>query len=144
MITGLGASLGRAGDPPGAHSILHPSPGAVASFAAGYVKIRWTLWSELVIGVVTAFQAGLLLLMNSTTNIWLCYAAYILVRGSHQFLVPIAMCVVLLGTRSHPGSRVDARGSPGLPFFPVSRLLPPSPKSSVLWSSGSTPSLPPC
>ncbi|NWH74347.1 S19A1 protein, partial [Piaya cayana] len=25
--------------------------GAVASFAAGYVKIRWTLWSELVIGL---------------------------------------------------------------------------------------------
>ncbi|KAM7048706.1 reduced folate transporter isoform 2-T3 [Acridotheres tristis] len=65
--------------------------GAVASFAAGYLKIRWTLWSELVIGVVTAFQAGLLLLMNSTTNIWLCYVAYILFRGSHQFLVPIAI-----------------------------------------------------
>lgn len=105
------------------------------------MKIRWTLWSELVIGVVTAFQAGLLLLMNSTTNIWLCYAAYILFRGSHQFLVPIAMCVVLLGTQSHPGGWVDARGSPVLPFFPVSRLLPPSPKSSVLSSSGSTPSL---
>ncbi|KAM6348672.1 LOW QUALITY PROTEIN: reduced folate transporter [Alca torda] len=58
-------------------------------FIAGYVKIRWTL-SELVIGVVTAFQAGLLLLMN-TSNIWLCYAAYVFFRGSHQFLVPIAI-----------------------------------------------------
>ncbi|XP_069716950.1 reduced folate transporter [Phaenicophaeus curvirostris] len=65
--------------------------GAVASFAAGYVKIRWTLWSELVIGLVTAFQAGLLLLMNTTSNIWLCYAAYVLFRGSYQFLVPIAI-----------------------------------------------------
>ncbi|XP_010018045.1 PREDICTED: folate transporter 1 [Nestor notabilis] len=65
--------------------------GALASFAAGYVKIRWTLWSELVIGVVTAFQAGLLLLMNTTSNIWLCYAAYVLFRGSYQFLVPIAI-----------------------------------------------------
>ncbi|KAM6396580.1 reduced folate transporter [Pluvialis apricaria] len=64
--------------------------GASASFAAGYVKIRWTLWSELVIGVVTAFQAGLLLLMNTTSNIWLCYGAYVLFRGSYQFLVPIA------------------------------------------------------
>ncbi|NWS88770.1 S19A1 protein, partial [Toxostoma redivivum] len=58
--------------------------GAVASFAAGYMKIRWTLWSELVIG----------------------------------FLVPIAMCVVLLGTCSHPGSQVYARSSPVFPFFP--------------------------
>ncbi|KFM10114.1 Folate transporter 1, partial [Aptenodytes forsteri] len=65
--------------------------GAGASFAAGYVKIRWTLWSELVIGVVTAFQAGLLLLMNTTSNIWLCYATYVLFRGSYQFLVPIAI-----------------------------------------------------
>ncbi|XP_059676807.1 reduced folate transporter [Gavia stellata] len=65
--------------------------GAIASFTAGYVKIRWTLWSELVIGVVTAFQAGLLLLMNTTSNIWLCYTAYVLFRGSYQFLVPIAI-----------------------------------------------------
>ncbi|XP_053125387.1 reduced folate transporter isoform X2 [Hemicordylus capensis] len=65
--------------------------GAITSFAAGYVKIRWTLWSELVIGMVTAFQAGLLLLMNTTTNIWICYVAYVLFRGSYQFLVPIAI-----------------------------------------------------
>ncbi|KFQ98324.1 Folate transporter 1, partial [Opisthocomus hoazin] len=64
--------------------------GAIASFTAGYVKIRWKLWSELVIGMVTAFQAGLLLLMNTTSSIWLCYAAYVLFRGSYQFLVPIA------------------------------------------------------
>ncbi|XP_015269296.1 PREDICTED: folate transporter 1 [Gekko japonicus] len=65
--------------------------GAVTSFAAGYVKIRWVLWSELVICIVTAFQAGLLLLMNTTANIWICYVAYIFFRGSYQFLVPIAI-----------------------------------------------------
>ncbi|XP_075687277.1 reduced folate transporter [Rhinoderma darwinii] len=65
--------------------------GAITSFSAGYVKIRWSLWSELVIGLVTAFQAGLLMLMNSTSNIWVCYVAYILFRSSYQFLVPIAI-----------------------------------------------------
>ncbi|MEE6490767.1 hypothetical protein FKM82_015996 [Ascaphus truei] len=65
--------------------------GAITSFAAGYLKIRWGLWSELVIGLVTAFQAGLLILMNTTANIWLCYLAYVLFRGSYQFLVPIAI-----------------------------------------------------
>ncbi|KAG8559408.1 hypothetical protein GDO81_017326 [Engystomops pustulosus] len=65
--------------------------GAITSFTAGYVKIRWSLWSELVIGVVTAFQAGLLILMNTTSNIWICYVAYILFRSSYQFLVPIAI-----------------------------------------------------
>ncbi|TNN53860.1 Folate transporter 1 [Liparis tanakae] len=63
---------------------------ALTSFAAGYVKIRWNVWSELVIGVITALQAGLLLLMGTTSNIWVCYAAYVLFRGFYQFLVPIA------------------------------------------------------
>ncbi|KAM9305709.1 reduced folate transporter [Gastrophryne carolinensis] len=65
--------------------------GAITSFAAGYVKIRWSLWSELVIGLVTALQAGLLILMNTTSNIWVCYVAYVLFRSSYQFLVPIAI-----------------------------------------------------
>ncbi|KAK6484938.1 reduced folate transporter isoform X1 [Huso huso] len=65
--------------------------GAMASFAAGYVTIRWSLWSELVIGIVTSLQAGLLLLMSTTSNIWVCYVAYALFRSSYQFLVPIAI-----------------------------------------------------
>ncbi|XP_060775041.1 reduced folate transporter isoform X2 [Neoarius graeffei] len=64
--------------------------GAITSFVAGFLKIRWKVWSELVIGVITAVQAGLLLLMCATTNIWVCYTTYILFRGFYQFLVPIA------------------------------------------------------
>ncbi|KAL6115309.1 slc19a1 [Pungitius sinensis] len=63
---------------------------ALTSFGAGYVKIRWDVWSELVIALITALQAGLLLLMGTTDNIWVCYMAYVLFRGFYQFLVPIA------------------------------------------------------
>ncbi|XP_019571288.2 reduced folate transporter isoform X3 [Rhinolophus sinicus] len=63
---------------------------ALTSFAAGFVEIRWALWAKLVIGVVTAVQAGLVFLLSSTSNIWLCYAAIVLFRGFYQFLVPIA------------------------------------------------------
>ncbi|KAM4710731.1 reduced folate transporter [Anableps anableps] len=63
---------------------------AATSFVAGFAKIRWNVWSELVIGVVTALQAGLLLVMGTTKNIWVCYVSYILFRGFYQFLVPIA------------------------------------------------------
>lgn len=66
------------------------SAGTVTSFAAGFVKIRWNVWSELVICAITALQAGLLLLMGTTENIWVCYGAYILFRCFYQFLVPIA------------------------------------------------------
>ncbi|KAK7144512.1 hypothetical protein R3I94_010816 [Phoxinus phoxinus] len=75
----------------GAVEALSTLLGAIASFAAGYVKIRWNLWSELVIGLITAAQAGLLLLMGLTGNIWVCYVSYALFRGFYQFLVPIAI-----------------------------------------------------
>ncbi|XP_020368415.1 reduced folate transporter isoform X1 [Rhincodon typus] len=65
--------------------------GAIASFSAGHVKLRWSLWAELVIFVITALQAGLLFLMNTTTNIWVCYVGFVLFRSSHQLLVPIAI-----------------------------------------------------
>ncbi|KAM8903009.1 reduced folate transporter isoform 1-T3 [Spinachia spinachia] len=63
---------------------------ALTSFAAGYVKIRWDVWSKLVIAIITAVQGGLVLLMGTTNNIWVCYLAYVLFRGFYQFLVPIA------------------------------------------------------
>ncbi|XP_078787063.1 reduced folate transporter isoform X2 [Oryzias latipes] len=63
---------------------------AVASFTAGFVKIRWSVWSELVIGIITAVQAALLFVMGYTDNIWVCYVSYVLFRGFYQFLVPIA------------------------------------------------------
>lgn len=66
------------------------STGTVTSFVAGFVKIRWNVWSELVIAIITAVQAGLLLLMVKTGNIWVCYGSYILFRCFYQFLVPIA------------------------------------------------------
>nr|XP_035139066.2 reduced folate transporter isoform X2 [Callithrix jacchus]XP_035139067.2 reduced folate transporter isoform X2 [Callithrix jacchus]XP_035139069.2 reduced folate transporter isoform X2 [Callithrix jacchus]XP_035139070.2 reduced folate transporter isoform X2 [Callithrix jacchus] len=64
--------------------------GAITSFAAGFVKIRWARWSKLLVAGVTATQAGLVFLLSYTRHIWLCYAAFVLFRGSYQFLVPIA------------------------------------------------------
>ncbi|KAJ8403429.1 hypothetical protein AAFF_G00352010 [Aldrovandia affinis] len=89
--------------------------GAITSFAAGFVMIRWNLWSELVIGIDTALQAGLLLLMGTTNNIWVCYVAYSFFRGFYQFLVPIAtfqiassltkeMCALVFGVNTFLGT----------------------------------------
>ncbi|XP_045859744.1 reduced folate transporter isoform X2 [Meles meles] len=64
--------------------------GAISSFSAGFVKIRWALWAKLVIAGVTVVQAALVFLMYSSSDIWLCYAAFVLFRGVYQFLVPIA------------------------------------------------------
>ncbi|XP_029794672.1 folate transporter 1 isoform X2 [Suricata suricatta] len=64
--------------------------GAITSFSAGFVRIRWALWAKLVIAAATALQAALVFLMCYTENIWLCYMAFVLFRGAYQFLVPIA------------------------------------------------------
>ncbi|XP_008581102.1 PREDICTED: folate transporter 1 [Galeopterus variegatus] len=78
------------GAAPGELDCMNPAPGAITSFVAGFLQVRWALWSKLVIGGVTALQAGLVFLMYRTHNIWLCYAAFVVFRGSYQFLVPIA------------------------------------------------------
>ncbi|XP_023657578.2 reduced folate transporter [Paramormyrops kingsleyae] len=89
--------------------------GAITSFAAGFVKIRWNLWSELMIGVITALQAGLLLLMGTTDSIWVCYVSYTLFKGLYQFLVPIAtfqiassltkeLCALVFGVNTFLGT----------------------------------------
>lgn len=93
--------------------------GAITSFAAGYVKIRWNLWSELVIGLITAAQAVLLLVMGMTKDIWVCYVAYALFKGFYQFLVPIAifqiassltkeLCALVFGVNTFLGTILKA------------------------------------
>nr|XP_046238100.1 reduced folate transporter [Scatophagus argus]XP_046238101.1 reduced folate transporter [Scatophagus argus]XP_046238102.1 reduced folate transporter [Scatophagus argus] len=91
----------------------------MTSFSAGFVKIRWNIWSELVIGLITAVQAALLLLMGNTDNIWVCYVAYILFRGFYQFLVPIAtfqiassltkeLCALVFGINTFLGTILNS------------------------------------
>ncbi|NP_001233760.1 reduced folate transporter [Cricetulus griseus] len=69
---------------------------AITSFSAGFVKIRWALWSKLVIASVIAIQAGLVFCMYMVHyvtwvhKIWVLYMTYVLFRGAYQFLVPIA------------------------------------------------------
>ncbi|XP_045441259.1 reduced folate transporter isoform X3 [Pipistrellus kuhlii] len=102
--------------------------GAITSFTAGFVKIRWALWAKLIIGGVTAVQAALIFLMYSTSSIWVCYVSYVLFRGFYQFLVPIAMSSV-------PWSSESTRS---LPLF----SRPSSPSSfltSGAWASRSIP-----
>lgn len=63
---------------------------AITSFSAGFLSIRWTLWSKLVIAGVIAIQASLVFCMFQIRDIWVCYVTFVLFRGAYQFLVPIA------------------------------------------------------
>ncbi|XP_029472991.1 thiamine transporter 2 [Rhinatrema bivittatum] len=64
--------------------------GAMTSFAVGYVKINWDLYGELALGIFSAVDAGALLLMDFTWNIWVCYAGYLVFKASYMLLITIA------------------------------------------------------
>ncbi|KFW95993.1 Thiamine transporter 2, partial [Phalacrocorax carbo] len=65
--------------------------GSVTSFIVQYMKINWDLFGELALGIFSAIDAGSLFLMHFTTNIWACYAGYLVFKACYMFLITIAM-----------------------------------------------------
>ncbi|KFV00364.1 Thiamine transporter 2, partial [Pterocles gutturalis] len=64
--------------------------GSVTSFVVQYMKIDWDLFGELALGIFSAIDASSLLLMHFTTNIWACYAGYLLFKACYMLLITIA------------------------------------------------------
>ncbi|XP_045061761.1 thiamine transporter 2-like [Coregonus clupeaformis] len=64
--------------------------GAAASIVVGHVALDWSVWGELVLGVLTALTAGVLYLMDLTNSIWICYGCYGLFKTIYMEL--ITMC----------------------------------------------------
>ncbi|NXL88919.1 S19A3 protein, partial [Alectura lathami] len=63
---------------------------SVASFMIAYVKMNWDLFGELALGIFSTIDAGSLFLMHFTTNIWACYASYLVFKASYMLLITIA------------------------------------------------------
>ncbi|XP_061094894.1 thiamine transporter 2-like [Conger conger] len=63
--------------------------GAAASFAVGHVTLNWSVWGELVLGLFSAIAAGAVALMNLTSNIWICYACYMVFKSLYMLLTTI-------------------------------------------------------
>ncbi|XP_027445933.2 thiamine transporter 2-like isoform X1 [Zalophus californianus] len=64
--------------------------GALAACTAGCVKVNWDLLGELALALFSAADAGSLLLMHYTTNIWVCYAGFVIFKSSYMLLITIA------------------------------------------------------
>uniref|UniRef100_A0A8C0HGC7 Solute carrier family 19 member 3 n=1 Tax=Chelonoidis abingdonii TaxID=106734 RepID=A0A8C0HGC7_CHEAB len=62
----------------------------ITSMAVGYVKINWDLSGELALGIFSALDAGSLFLMHFTTNIWACYASYLVFKSCYMLLITIS------------------------------------------------------
>ncbi|XP_032968879.1 thiamine transporter 2 isoform X2 [Rhinolophus ferrumequinum] len=65
--------------------------GAVAAFAVGYVKVNWELLGEMALAIFSVVNAGALFLMHYTTDIWACYAGYLIFKAGYILLITIAV-----------------------------------------------------
>ncbi|PKU47922.1 thiamine transporter 2-like [Limosa lapponica baueri] len=63
---------------------------SVTSFVVQYMKINWDVFGELALGIFSAIDAGSLFLMHFTTNIWACYAGYLIFKACYMLLITIA------------------------------------------------------
>ncbi|NWH64478.1 S19A3 protein, partial [Geococcyx californianus] len=64
--------------------------GSVTSMAVGYMQVNWDLSGELTLGIFSAMDAGSLFLMHFSTNIWACYAGYLVFKACYMLLITIA------------------------------------------------------
>ncbi|NWI49080.1 S19A3 protein, partial [Calyptomena viridis] len=62
----------------------------ITSFLVQYMKINWDLFGELALGIFSAIDAGSLFLMYFSTNIWACYAGYLIFKACYMLLLTIA------------------------------------------------------
>jgi thiamine transporter 2/3 len=64
--------------------------GASIALLLGYLKVNWSVFGELCLGLVSVADAFVLFVSAKTTSIWLAYLMYILFRTAYTFLVTIA------------------------------------------------------
>ncbi|XP_060690355.1 thiamine transporter 2-like [Hemiscyllium ocellatum] len=65
--------------------------GASTAFVIGHVKVNWTTWGELILGIFSAVNSGILYTMALSNHIWVCYAGFVLFKGSYMLLNTVAM-----------------------------------------------------
>ncbi|KAI3354391.1 hypothetical protein L3Q82_018914, partial [Scortum barcoo] len=63
--------------------------GAAAAFSVAYIKVSWTVWGELALGLFSAVGTGAVYLMAFTSSIWVCYAGYVLFKSCYMLLITI-------------------------------------------------------
>lgn len=64
--------------------------GAVAAFAVGFIKISWNVWGELALAMFSLIIAAAMYIMDTSKNIWVCYASYVAFRCLYMLLITIA------------------------------------------------------
>ena len=60
------------------------------AFLVSLLKINWSIWGELLLGVLSVANCAFLFVASATSELWLAYICQILFRGSYAFVITIA------------------------------------------------------
>uniref|UniRef100_A0A3Q3W617 Uncharacterized protein n=1 Tax=Mola mola TaxID=94237 RepID=A0A3Q3W617_MOLML len=63
--------------------------GAAAAFFVGYIKMNWAVWGELALGLFSTLATCAVFLLALASNIWVCYAGYIIFKSCYMLLITI-------------------------------------------------------
>ncbi|CAK8698310.1 unnamed protein product [Clavelina lepadiformis] len=67
--------------------------GALGALAVGYIKVNWVKWGEFSLGFISLVICVLLMAMYWTTDIWICYVAYVLFISLYNIVITITQLV---------------------------------------------------
>lgn len=56
----------------------------------GHIPVRWAVWGELALCVLSLLMSACVFVMDTLANIWLCYGSYILFRTMYMLLITVA------------------------------------------------------
>ncbi|XP_075873632.1 thiamine transporter 1 [Nelusetta ayraudi] len=64
--------------------------GAMAALIVGHIPVRWAVWGEVALCVLSLLMSACVFAMDTLGNIWLCYGSYILFRTMYMLLITVA------------------------------------------------------
>ena len=76
--------------------------GAIVALILSFLKVRWGIVGEMLLGCLSLLDAVLLMIMAKTEHVWIAYITYVCFRVSYTFLITIARYwsyfeIILLG-----------------------------------------------
>lgn len=64
--------------------------GAGAAFFVGYIKLSWSIWGEMLLGIVSAIDSFALFFMARTGSIYLAYGLWLVFRSTYALQITVA------------------------------------------------------
>lgn len=64
--------------------------GALAALLVGYIPVRWAVWGELALCILSLLMSVCVFAMDILDDIWLSYGSYVLFRTTYMLLITVA------------------------------------------------------